>query len=204
MLAHLGMSGRFHLASAGTPKPAHLHVIFNLNDGKELRYIDPRRFGLILAMPQQSLKNHRLLRDLGPEPLKADFDGGYLLSQTRMTSRPIKSLVMDAKVVVGIGNIYACEALFRAGIHPFRAAQRISPARINILAEKIKEVLSQAIAKGGTTLTDFLNPQGQAGYFRLELDVYGREQEDCHHCGRTILRRVLSNRSTFYCPGCQR
>ncbi len=203
VLIHLGMSGSLRVIAMDTPLEKHDHVEFILAGGQSLRLRDPRRFGAVL-WTREAPEAHRLLCTLGPEPLGETFDGDYLHHIGRQQQRPIKSLIMDGKVVVGVGNIYACEALFAAGIHPLRAAQRISLARYRALVAAIREVLAEAIKAGGTTLRDFSDSQGRPGYFSQQLQVYGRAGEDCRRCGVPLRRRVIAQRGTFYCPVCQR
>ncbi|MCB9834015.1 MAG: bifunctional DNA-formamidopyrimidine glycosylase/DNA-(apurinic or apyrimidinic site) lyase [Planctomycetes bacterium] len=204
LLAHLGMTGRFELAAPGQPLPAHTHVSFRLDDGRELRFIDPRRFGMLAGLDRRELAAEKLLAHLGPEPLAEAFDGETLVAAARGSRRSIKALLMDGRVVVGVGNIYANEALWRVGILPRRAAGRVAAPRLHRLAETVKQVLSEAIAVGGTTLKDFLDPTGQAGYFRIELSVYDRAGQPCPRCAEPIRRSVIQNRATFHCPRCQR
>lgn len=201
-IVHLGMSGRLRVLAADTPLHAHDHLQLQLADGRQLRYYDPRRFGAWLwsEHPEQ----HALLANLGPEPLADDFDGDYLHQRAHGRSQAIKAVIMDGKVVVGVGNIYACEALFRAGIHPQRAAADISRSRYRQLALCIKAVLSEAIAQGGTSFRDYVDANGNPGYFAVALAVYGREGEPCKSCGTLIQRAVLAQRSTFFCRQCQR
>lgn len=202
-LVHLGMSGSLRLVSPGEPRRRHDHLELQLDSGWTLRFHDPRRFGcfLWLTTPPQE---HPLLAELGPEPLEADFDGAYLSQRARGRSAPVKSFLMDSHVVVGVGNIYANEALFRAGIHPLRPAGRISAGRYELLAQAVKEILSYAIERGGTTLRDFVNGHGEPGYFQLELDAYGRAGEPCRRCPSLMRELRLGGRSTVYCPHCQR
>ncbi len=204
LLAHLGMTGRFQFCTPRTAQASHTHAIFYLSGRKELRFVDPRRFGMLEAIHPEEVAKHSLLVDLGPEPLSPQFDGTLLSSVCHNRKRPIKNLIMDAKVVVGVGNIYASEALHWAGIHPHRAAGRLSHARIETLVDAIKNVLGRAISVGGTTLRDFSDPNEEAGYFAIELAVYDREGQPCHTCARVIKRSIQGNRSTFYCPACQR
>ncbi|MDF2446712.1 MAG: DNA-formamidopyrimidine glycosylase [Moraxellaceae bacterium] len=202
-LVHLGMSGSLRLASPGEPRRLHDHLEISLDSGLVLRFHDPRRFGCFLWLTTPPAE-HPLLVGLGPEPLEDDFQGAYLFERSRGRQAPIKSFLMDSHVVVGVGNIYANEALFRAGIHPLRAAGRISACRYEALATAVKEILAYAIQRGGTTLRDFVNGHGEPGYFQLELDAYGRSGEPCHRC-QTPMREVrLGGRSTVYCPRCQR
>lgn len=200
-LLHLGMSGALRILAADTPAGAHDHFDWRLDSGRILRYTDPRRFGCLLWQAPGTI--HPLLAGLGPEPLGADFDGAYLWKMSRSRSVPVKAFLMDQKTVVGVGNIYAAEALFAAGIHPRRAAGSLSRARYQRLADEVKRILTHAIARGGTTLRDFINPDGAPGYFEQELFVYGRRGDPCRVCGTPIRAVVLGQRSTFYCPRCQ-
>ncbi|MFQ5525478.1 MAG: bifunctional DNA-formamidopyrimidine glycosylase/DNA-(apurinic or apyrimidinic site) lyase [Thermoanaerobaculia bacterium] len=210
LVVHLGMSGRLTLAPIDRTPEDHEHVIVALLEprarraSQKLRFRDPRRFGILLSLPTAKLETDRHFAHLGIEPLGDGFSGQALARAARGRRAPVKSFLMDARQVVGIGNIYASEALYRGGIHPFRAAGRISPKRWDGLAAGIVEVLQDAIREGGTTLNDFADGDGNLGYFQVALDVYGREGEPCRRCSRAIRRRVLSNRATFYCPGCQR
>jgi formamidopyrimidine-DNA glycosylase len=201
LIVHLGMSGSLRLVPAGTPPRLHDHVDL-LCAGHCLRLHDPRRFGAMLWAEGDPLAHPRL-RYLGPEPLSDDFDDDYLHRMTRGRRTPIKALLMDGKIVVGVGNIYATEALFRAGIHPQRASQRVSRQRLERLAQEVKRVLSSAIERGGTTLRDFLNESGQPGYFAQELQVYGRAGLPCKHCGTVLKTRQIGQRASAYCPSCQ-
>jgi len=202
LLVHLGMSGSLRVLPATTPPGKHDH--FDLVVGEHcLRLRDPRRFGALLWWPRQP-REHPRLAALGPEPLSEAFEGSMLAAAGRSRRVAIKALIMDAKVVVGVGNIYANEALFRAGIHPARRSDRIGPARYERLATEIKAVLAEAIAQGGTTLRDFQREDGRPGYFRIQLKVYGRGGEPCPACDASLLETRLAQRSTFYCPRCQR
>ncbi len=202
LLLHLGMSGSLRVVPRGTPPRKHDH--FDLVLGKRcLRLRDPRRFGALLWTDEPP-ELHPLLRHLGPEPLSSAFDGDHLHRLSRGRSRPVKSFLMDARVVVGVGNIYANEALFAAGIHPARACGRVSLARYRRLAEAVREVLADAIEEGGTTLRDFQQADGRPGYFVQRLQVYGREGRPCPRCGAPIRKRSLGQRSSFYCGRCQR
>lgn len=202
-LVHLGMSGSLRLVSPGTPRKLHDHVEISLDSGWILRLHDPRRFGCLLWFTTPP-DEHPLLASLGPEPLEDGFDGNHLFQQSRGRTAPVKHFIMDSHVVVGVGNIYANEALFRAGIHPLRAAGRISATRYDRLADDIRAILTYAIQRGGTTLRDFVNSQGEPGYFQLELDAYGRAGEPCHRCRTTMKEVRLGGRSTVFCPRCQR
>ncbi len=203
LLMHLGMSGSLQILRQKLPAQKHDHVDIWLANGTCLRFTDPRRFGALLwtsALPE----HHPLLCNLGPEPLEADFTAEYLygLAQNRKVS--VKLFIMASRVVVGVGNIYANEALFLAGIHPLRAAGRISLRRYDGLVAAIRQVLRAAIAQGGTTLRDFLNSEGKAGYFQQSLRVYGRSHQPCLTCGHPIQSRRVGQRSTYYCSHCQR
>jgi len=204
LVVHLGMSGRLTLEPGDAPEEPHEHVVFRLASGRELRFRDPRRFGLIFAARRAGLDTDAHFVHLGLEPLSEEFSGEVLERVAERRRGPVKTFLMDAAVVVGLGNIYATEALFRAGIHPTRSVARISRRRWDRLADAIQEVLRAAIREGGTTLNDFSDGEGRSGYFQVSLSVYGREGDPCPRCGRTIRRIVQSNRSTFYCPGCQR
>ena len=202
VLIHLGMSGSLRILPQGAPVGKHDHVDIELDDGRLLRYTDPRRFGALLwaRVPEE----HALLRDLGPEPLEPGFDGDYLYTRAHGRSTAVKAFIMDSHVVVGVGNIYANEALFRAGIHPDRAAGRIGLVRYERLAETLREVLAEAIAIGGTTLRDFVGGDGEPGYFAQKLRVYGRGGQTCFNCGELLREMRHNNRATVYCPHCQR
>lgn len=201
---HLGMSGRITLADAESAPESHEHLALHLGSGRKLRFRDPRRFGLAFALPTSELPADRHFVHLGIEPLSEAFSGDALRRAARGRRGPVKAFLMDATAVVGVGNIYASEALFRAGVHPNRSVARISRERWDRLATAVVAVLSQAIAEGGTTLNDFRNGAGESGYFQVSLAVYDREGEPCLRCGAPIRRTVHSNRSTFYCPRCQR
>jgi formamidopyrimidine-DNA glycosylase len=203
LIVHLGMSGRLTLVPGSEALEPHEHVAFVLASGRRLRFRDPRRFGQVFSLPTDGLMEDRHFAHLGPEPLAEGFDGATLAAAARARRGPVKTFLMDARVVVGVGNIYVSEALHRAGIHPARSVARIARRRWQILAERVREVLGGAIEEGGTTLNDFADADGQAGYFQVSLQVYGREGEACGRCGGTVRRLVQANRSTFYCPGCQ-
>ena len=201
-LLHLGMSGSLRVLPAATPVAAHDHVDLALDSGSVLRFTDPRRFGCLLW--QATGSTHELLRQLGPEPLSDAFDGDYLFARSRGRSASVKTFLMDQAIVVGVGNIYAAESLYRAGIAPTRQAGRVSRERYGRLAQAAKAILAHAIARGGTTLRDFINPDGAPGYFEQELFVYGREGEACRGCGRPLKGTRLGNRATAWCATCQR
>ncbi|MBL4780624.1 MAG: bifunctional DNA-formamidopyrimidine glycosylase/DNA-(apurinic or apyrimidinic site) lyase [Porticoccaceae bacterium] len=203
LMIHLGMSGSLSLTARGTAAGKHDHVDLVLESGWILRYNDPRRFGCILWIEGEPLE-HSLLANLGPEPLGDHFDDDHLYQRSRRKSLAVKSFLMDSKVVVGVGNIYANEALFRSGIHPLRKANRISARRYARLSAVVREVLAAAIEQGGTTLRDFVGGDGKPGYFKQELQVYGRGGEACVECSTTLKEVRLGQRSTVYCPQCQR
>lgn len=201
-LLHLGMSGMLRVLPTDTPVNKHDHVDIVLEDDKLLRFTDPRRFGALLW--QAPGETHELLEGIGPEPLTDDFDGDLLWHLSRGRSAPVKTFLMDNAVVVGVGNIYASEALFAAGIDPRRAAGKVSRERYAKLAMEVKRILAYAITRGGTTLRDFLSPDGAPGYFFQELFAYGRAGEACKVCATPIRVVTLGQRASFYCPSCQR
>lgn len=202
VLIHLGMSGSLRIVESGDPVKKHDHVDVVLGSGKVLRFHDPRRFGCILWLTGDPLL-HPLLAELGPEPLSEAFSADYLFSLSRKRTAPVKQFVMDSHVVVGVGNIYANEALFLAGILPSRKAGSISKARYAKLVVAIKQVLAAAIKSGGTTLRDFVGGDGKPGYFRQQLHVYGRGGEACTRCGGQLTEIRQGQRSTVYCGRCQ-
>lgn len=203
LLCHLGMSGSLRIVDDGALPRKHDHFDIVLANELCIRYHDPRRFGTLLWWDAPAME-HPLLKELGPEPLTADFTGQHLWQRSRGLKVAVKNFVMNGKVVVGVGNIYASEALYMAGIHPSRPAGRVSLARYKALAEAIKDVLGRAIREGGTTLRDFVNPESEPGYFAQNLLVYEREGNACFQCGGPIRRKVIGQRSSYYCPSCQR
>ena len=202
LIVHLGMSGSLRVLEQSVAPRKHDHVDLLLDSGLLLRLNDPRRFGS-LHFTSDDPDQHWLLEKLGPEPLSADFHGGYLFDVSRGRRLAVKGFLMDAGVVVGVGNIYANEALFRAGIRPGRAAGRVSRPRYERLAEAVREVLRAAIADGGTTLRNFVDEQGRPGYFAQSLAVYGRAGEPCVSCGEALVEKRLGGRATIYCRRCQ-
>ena len=226
LLMHLGMSGRFLIhEAAGTDRPGrfyhdadgperddpHAHVVFYLEDGTRIVYSDPRRFGVMDVFARRQVTEHKLLKDLGIEPLGNELSGAFLNQVLRTKQTPLKAALLDQKIVVGVGNIYACEALFRASLSPKRLARTItsksgSTDRATRLADAIRDVLGDAIAAGGSTLRDYVRTDGELGYFQHAFQVYDREGTACPRdgCDGTIGRIVQSNRSTFYCPRCQK
>ena len=203
VILHLGMTGRISLVEPARPVQKHDHLDLVLSGGLVLRFNDPRRFGCLLWQAPGEI--HPLLQGLGPEPLFSDaFDGDYLFAMSRGRKAPVKTFLMDQAVVVGVGNIYAAESLFRAGISPLRAAGRVSRERYGALADAVKDILAYAITRGGTTLRDFLSPDGAPGYFEQELSAYGRGGEPCPRCGRPMKHASIGQRATVWCGHCQR
>ncbi|SFN58969.1 DNA-(apurinic or apyrimidinic site) lyase [Izhakiella capsodis] len=202
IIIHLGMSGSLRVLPEEQPAAKHDHVDLVLSNGKVLRYTDPRRFGAWLwsADPEAS----SVLAHLGPEPLSEAFDGKYLFTKSRTKRTAIKPWLMDNKLVVGVGNIYASESLFAAGILPDRPAMTLSSDEADILVQSIKAVLLRSIEQGGTTLRDFLQSDGKPGYFAQELQVYGRSGKSCRMCGTPLLSGKHGQRSTYWCPHCQK
>jgi formamidopyrimidine-DNA glycosylase len=203
LLMHLGMSGSLRICDPADAPRKHDHYDVVLDDGRCLRFNDPRRFGALLWWNAPAT-DHELLRGLGPEPLLDGFSGEYLWRRSRGRKTAVKNFIMDGRIVVGVGNIYASEALFMAGIHPSRPAGRIARARYDALALAIRDVLERAIRHGGTTLRDYLDSDSRPGYFAQELLVYEREGQPCFRCGTPIRRRVIGQRSSYYCVTCQR
>lgn len=204
-VVHLGMTGRLLVARSEDLRLPHTHLVLRFADGRDLRFVDPRRFGFAVAMAGSELGSFPPLPELGPDPLEGDVRAA-LSGAARRQRAPVRNVLLDQRVLAGVGNIYACEALHRAGIRPARPVSRISPARLARLADTIGAVLREAVAAGGTTLADggFVASDGQAGYFAVQLAVYGREGLACAECGTAIRRRVLGGRSAFFCPSCQR
>jgi formamidopyrimidine-DNA glycosylase len=203
LLIHLGMSGSLRVIDPAADWKTHDHVGLTLASGRQLRYHDPRRFGIVLHLPCGDPLTHPLLENLGPEPLDEHFTVATLLKAFERKSTPIKVAIMDAKTVVGVGNIYASESLFRAGILPETPANTLTKPRLTKLVKCIRSVLQDSITAGGTTLRDFLNSDGQPGYFRQELFVYERKAQPCRACATLIQHKVMAQRSTYWCPKCQ-
>jgi len=199
ILIHLGMSGSLRITTNSEIWRKHDHIEMRLSNGRALRYHDPRRFGCWLWAANE----HSQLSCLGPEPLSCEFNGDLLYGLSRNRKLAVKPFIMDGAVVVGVGNIYASESLFRSGIRPDRSAARISRKRYQLLAQNIKDILAAAINQGGTTLRDFVNSDGQPGYFQQSLDVYGRAGEPCTVCNRILKEIKLGQRSSVFCAGCQ-
>lgn len=202
LLIHLGMSGSLRCVQPDSPRRKHDHLEFRLDNGLVMRFHDPRRFGCVLwQAPGEDPP--ALLDRLGPEPLSEAFCGQHLFQLSRGRKQAVKAFIMDQTTVVGVGNIYASESLFLAGIHPARAAGRISRKRYDLLAEHIRQTLRRAIESGGSTLRDFLGGNGEPGYFQQTLLVYGREGQTCTRCGNTLVRRTIGQRASVYCAACQ-
>ena len=207
LLSHLGMSGRFRIYhTAPPPEDRHDHVIFETNTGAVIRYNDPRRFGFMVLTNRANLTTNRFLADLGPEPLEHTFTPDIFISHIKNKKAPLKAALLNQHVVAGLGNIYACEALFIARLSPRRTAGTVGPKRAAALVDAIKTVLVDAISKGGSSLRDHRQTNGELGYFQHAFKVYGRENEACPRCGpgHPIKRLLQSGRSTFFCPHCQR
>jgi len=209
LLCHLGMSGRMVIVQRGRkgerpPLDRHDHVVLVTDAGAEIRFNDARRFGIMDLVAAEALEAHPLLRDLGPEPLGNDFNGPALAAALKGKRTPIKAALLDQQVVAGLGNIYVCEALFFAGLSPRRLAYTVQGNRAEKLAAAVRQVLARAIDAGGSSLRDYVQANGELGYFQHEWAVYGREGEPCRGCGAAIKRTVQSGRSTFYCSRCQK
>lgn len=203
VIIHLGMSGSLRICTLSAAVGKHDHIDFIFSNKKILRLTDPRKFGCVL-WTDLAIDEHKLFKNLGPEPLTDKFDAEYLYAQSRKRSSSIKAFIMNSHIVVGVGNIYASESLFMAGINPNRKAGSISKPRCEKLVNAIKDILNAAIKQGGTTLRDFTRENGQPGYFAQQLQVYGRAGEACSVCGKAIKQINQQNRSTFYCTQCQK
>jgi formamidopyrimidine-DNA glycosylase len=214
LLIHLGMSGRMLISGAKLgafthdhpPAEKHDHVVFHMENGARVTFNDPRRFGAMDLLETKTADSHKLLATIGPEPLGNSFDESYLVEALKNKGSPIKSALLDQRIVAGLGNIYVCETLYRARISPLRKAGQLSKPRIKSLVPIIRQVLVEAIEAGGSSLKDFRQADGDLGYFQHSFDVYGREGESCRtdNCANIVKRAVQSGRSSFYCPTCQR
>jgi len=202
VLIHLGMSGHLRIVSGDTEPEKHDHIDLMMTNGLSLRYCDPRRFGLFVYI-NENPHQHPLLAHLGPEPLSKDFTSDYLYKRTRNKNIPIKSLIMNNEIVVGVGNIYATESLFLVGIHPQTPAKKMTERHCHLLTVKIKQILNSAIDAGGTTLRDFYTFDGKPGYFSVSLKVYGRKKQPCFQCNEPIETVVIAGRHSAFCPQCQ-
>ena len=200
LIVHLGMSGSLRISEKENLKK-HDHIDICFDDGTILRYCDPRRFGCFLW--SDDIENHNLLKDLGPEPLGNSFNGDYLFFRSRKRKVSIKNFIMNSKVVVGVGNIYASEALFAAGIRPSSKASKVTRKKYDLLAREIVNILSKSIEEGGTTLRDFVRGENTPGYFKQSLKVYGREGKECYQCNTMIKGQRIGQRASAYCPKCQ-
>jgi len=202
LIIHLGMSGSLHIVSnkISAEKPDHFEIAFS--NGKLLRLRDPRRFGAVL-WTRQDIEKHKLIENLGPEPLTDEFTADYIHQASRKRKVAIKTFIMNSHIVVGVGNIYANEALFMASIHPGRMSSRVSLASYKRLVETIKDILQQAIEQGGTTLRDFSREDGKPGYFQQKLNIYGKAGQPCTNCKQPIKQIRQQQRSTYYCSHCQ-
>jgi formamidopyrimidine-DNA glycosylase len=203
LIVHLGMSGNLRVVPAASPRVLHDHFDVVLDSGRALRFNDPRRFGSLLYVHGDPLA-HPLLAHLGPEPFSREFDAEYLWRITRGRRVAVKQLLMNSRLVVGVGNIYASEALFRARIRPRRPARSLTRPEVAQLVRAVRAVLKQAIRAGGTTLRDYLRADGSPGYFRQRLYVYERGGSPCRRCGKPVRAIMQGQRSTYYCPGCQK
>ena len=204
IVIHLGMSGRLGLFPAAAPMEKHTHVVFHLDNNFQIRFRDPRRFGLVEVAAPGKLENYPRFLHLGVEPLTEEFNEDYVLHKSKRSKKAIKLWIMDAQNVVGVGNIYANEALFESGINPLRPANTLTRVELQKLIHGVKSILATAIKLGGTTIHDFRNAHGEPGFFQQTLSVYQRNGEFCATCGSEIVKIVLSGRSTFYCPCCQK
>jgi formamidopyrimidine-DNA glycosylase len=203
IILHLGMSGKLKILDTNADLVKHDHIEILFSNNKVLRLNDPRRFGAVLWTDNADPLQHALFTNLGPEPLSTEFSAKYLFAQLQTKKQKIKKLLMDAKIVVGVGNIYASEVLFASAIHPLTPGNTITLAQCKLLASNIKSILKKSIAKGGTTLKDFLDSNGKPGYFSQELKVYGRAQQPCRSCQQPIESLVIEQRNTFFCNHCQ-
>jgi len=203
VIIHLGMSGSLRIIDSRTPPEKHDHIDLVFKNGQCLRLRDPRRFGAVLFTAGDPYQ-HKLLASLGLEPLEKNFNADYLFNKSRKRSISIKSFIMDSKVVVGVGNIYASESLFKAGIHPKKAAGKVSKEKFGLLVKAIKTVLKAALKSGGTTLKDFTSSNGKPGYFKQSLNVYGRKGLPCPTCAKAITHSIIGQRATYYCTQCQK
>jgi formamidopyrimidine-DNA glycosylase len=204
LLIHLGMTGRLGIFPAKAPKALHDHLLFRLDDGMEMRYNDTRRFGFVVVQGDVDDDKTDPLAKLGPEPFWEDFNAAYLKEIAGKRLQPVKNFLMDSQVVVGIGNIYANEILFAAGIHPTMPIGSLGLTQWRTIVDMSRQILTKAIRSGGTTISDYLNASGQPGYFQLELAVYGRNGEKCRQCQNTIEKQTIAGRATYLCPTCQK
>ena len=203
LIVHLGMTGKLGLFPQNTPKAKHDHLHLQLDNGMQLRFNDIRRFGFIQVLSESDFA-HPMLANLGPEPLGQDFTPMYLQKIAAGRKRPLKNFLMDSRVVAGIGNIYACEILFHAGLNPGKKICRLSKNQWTQIVKSSRYILEKAIESGGTTISDFVNESGKRGYFQLELQTYGKQGKPCNCCSTPIVKKTMAGRSTFFCPSCQK
>ncbi|VAW45498.1 Formamidopyrimidine-DNA glycosylase, partial [hydrothermal vent metagenome] len=205
LMIHLGMSGNLRILPVNTECIKHDHIDIKLSNQRVLRLNDPRRFGSVLwhDIKQGAIENHKLLCKLAPEPFENSFNGDYLYQKIQHKNIAIKKLIMNNQIVVGAGNIYANEALFNSKIHPSTSGKNLTKSKCQVLVDNIQKVLSDSIEQGGTTLKDFLKPNGKPGYFAQTLNVYGRKNQPCPICSTPIEKIIISQRASFYCPSCQ-
>jgi formamidopyrimidine-DNA glycosylase len=204
LIVHLGMTGRLGIFPQDSPKTKHDHLRLKLDNGMQLRFNDIRRFGFIQVLPPDSDFSHTMLANLGPEPLGQDFTSKYLQKCAAGKKRPLKNFLMDSRVIAGIGNIYACEILFHAGLNPGKKINRLTKKQWEKIVASSRYILEKAIESGGTTISDFVNESGKSGYFQLELQVYGKRGQPCNFCSSPITKTNMAGRSTFFCPHCQK
>lgn len=204
LVSHLRMEGKYRLTANDEPVDKHTHVIFHFTDDTELRYRDVRKFGTMHLYKKGEEYSLPPLNGLGPEPFSAEFTQAYLAAKLAGTNRKIKPALLDQKLLVGLGNIYVDEALFRAGIHPEKIASSLIPAEITLLHKEIIATLKEAVKMGGSTIRSYVNSQGEMGMFQLELLAYGRTGEDCKRCGTPIEKKIVGGRGTHFCPACQK
>ena len=204
LIIHLGMTGRLGIFPADSPRAKHDHLRLQLDNGMQLRFNDIRRFGSVQLIPPGKGLANTMLSNIGPEPFRQEFNPFYLRQLAAGKNRPIKNFLMDSRVVAGIGNIYACEILFHAGLNPGRKISTLSINEWERIVAGTHHVLMQAIESGGTTISDFVNASGKSGYFQLELQTYGRQGKSCNACSTPITRKTMAGRSTFFCPECQK
>ena len=203
LLVHLGMSGRFCIIPTATTPGKHDHVDIQMSTQTVLRYTDPRRFGAMIWIPGSTPLDHPLLNKLGMEPFDPEFNGHYLWQKAQTKKMPLKAFIMDQHIVVGVGNIYATEALFTTGLHPALPAKRITPSQMDALAKAIQTLLNHAIQAGGTSLKDFLQTDGKPGYFKFQLQIYDRAGQPCPICETSLEKMLIGQRSSVFCKNCQ-
>ena len=204
LIVHLGMTGRLGIFPPNANRAKHDHLRLQLDDSRQLRFNDTRRFGFIQVLAPDSDLNHTMLTNIGPEPLGQDFTPAYLQQRAFGKNRPLKNFLMDSHVVAGIGNIYACEILFHAGLNPGEKISKLSAEEWTKVVESSRHILQKAIASGGTTISDYVDASGKSGYFQLELQTYGKQGKPCTCCSAPITKKTLAGRSTYFCPVCQK